>query len=183
MVATSVLKDLAKTLLSMPVANEVLGIETVPAFALPKAETLEQCLSKELVVCINKPDKPDLKGTLNQEKELRSARMGVGWVCGACRKFKDSKGNTLPIAKLAFKTLKAVGGSALTRTRMPVNVKKLPSIVLTLAGTMKSVRMSGSPAFTIWTMANAEISSEKNFMVEVLEAMEENSRYREEKLI
>ena len=38
MVATSVLKDLAKTLSSMPVVNKVLGSDTVPAFALPKAE-------------------------------------------------------------------------------------------------------------------------------------------------
>ena len=38
MVAISVLKDLAKTLLSIPVGNKVLGSETVPAFALPKAE-------------------------------------------------------------------------------------------------------------------------------------------------
>jgi hypothetical protein len=39
MVATSVLKDKAKTLSSMLVLNKVLGSETVPAFALPKAET------------------------------------------------------------------------------------------------------------------------------------------------
>ena len=38
MVAISVLKDLAKILSSMPVVNKVLGSETVPAFALPKAE-------------------------------------------------------------------------------------------------------------------------------------------------
>ena len=45
---------------------------------------------------------------------------------------------------------------------------------------MKSERMSGSPALAIWMMANEEISSEKNFVVEVLEAMElENLRYRE----
>ena len=80
---------------------------------------------------------------------------------------------------LAFKTLKAVGGAALTRTRMPINVKKFPSTVVTLVGTMKSKRMSRSPAFTIWTIANEEISSEKNFIVKVLEAMEENLRCRE----
>ena len=38
MVAISVLKDLAKILSSMPAVNKVLGSETVPAFALPKAE-------------------------------------------------------------------------------------------------------------------------------------------------
>jgi hypothetical protein len=38
MVATSALKDKAKTLSSMLVLNKVLGMETVPAFALPKAE-------------------------------------------------------------------------------------------------------------------------------------------------
>ena len=32
-----VLKDLAKTTSSMPVVNKVLGIETVPASALPNA--------------------------------------------------------------------------------------------------------------------------------------------------
>ena len=34
---------------------------------------------------------------MSQEKELRSARMSVGWVCGASREFKDSIGNTLTI--------------------------------------------------------------------------------------
>ena len=37
MVVVLVLKDLAKTTSSMPVVNKVLGIETVPAFALPNA--------------------------------------------------------------------------------------------------------------------------------------------------
>ena len=38
MVATSVLKAKAKTVSSMLELNNVLGIDTVPAFALPKAE-------------------------------------------------------------------------------------------------------------------------------------------------
>lgn len=38
MAATSVLKDLANTVSLIPEANKVLGSETVPAFALPKAE-------------------------------------------------------------------------------------------------------------------------------------------------
>ncbi|KAK1586603.1 hypothetical protein Q3G72_004171 [Acer saccharum] len=38
MVATSVLKSLAKIISSMLVANRVTGSDTVPAFALPKAE-------------------------------------------------------------------------------------------------------------------------------------------------
>ena len=37
MVVVLVLKDLAKTTSSMPVVNKVLGIETVPASALPNA--------------------------------------------------------------------------------------------------------------------------------------------------
>jgi len=39
MVATSFLKALAKIPLSMPVVNKVLGIDTVPELALPKADT------------------------------------------------------------------------------------------------------------------------------------------------
>lgn len=38
MVATSVLKARAKTLSSMVVLKRVLGIDTVPALALPKAD-------------------------------------------------------------------------------------------------------------------------------------------------
>ncbi len=64
---------------------------------------------------------------------------------------------------------------------MAVNVKKLPVTLETFAGTMKSVRMSASPAVIIWMMANEEISSVKNFMAKVLEAMEEKSSYRETK--
>ena len=123
-----------------------------------------------------------MKDTSKQEKELRSAGMNVGWVGGASWEFKYSIRNTCPLragssAKLIFETLKVVVG---TRKRMPVNVKKLASTVVTLGGTMKLERMSGSPALAIWMMGNEEISSEKNFMVEVLEAMElENLRYRE----
>jgi glycine/serine hydroxymethyltransferase len=61
---------------------------------------------------------------------------------------------------------------------MPVNVKKFSSTFVTFAGTMKSERMSASPAVAIWRMASEEISSEKNFMVKVLEAMKENLRNR-----
>jgi hypothetical protein len=57
---------------------------------------------------------------------------------------------------------------------MPVNVKKFPSTA-TFGGTIKSERMSGSPAVAILMMANEEISSERNFMAKVLEAMEANS--------
>ena len=46
---------------------------------------------------------------------------------------------------------------------------------------MKSVRMSGSPAIAIWMLANEEISSAKNFMLKVFEAMEENLRCSEGK--
>ena len=56
-----------------------------------------------------------------------------------------------------------------------MNVKKVPSMSVTFGGTIKSVRMSGSPAIAIWMMANEEISSEKNFMVKVFEAMEERT--------
>ena len=138
--ATSVLKDCAKTLLSMPVVNKVLGIETVLAFALPRAEIARagtcgsalywKCtsplgntkispvcsvLSKELVGCINKPN---LKGTLNKEKELKSARMSVGWVRGASRELEDSKGNTLPtesqkLCHACFKDLEGSGRGCL----------------------------------------------------------------------
>jgi hypothetical protein len=37
MVATSVLKDLAKTMSSMPLLNKAFGIETLQGFELPKA--------------------------------------------------------------------------------------------------------------------------------------------------
>ena len=119
---------------------------------------------------------------MTQEKELRSAGMNVGWVGGASWELKYSIRNTCPLragnsAKLIFETLKVVVG---TRKSMPIYVKKLASTVVTLAGTMKSERMSGFPAIAIWMMANEEISSEKNFMRKVLEAMElENLRYRE----
>ncbi|MQL75821.1 hypothetical protein Taro_008213 [Colocasia esculenta] len=39
MVAASVLKDLTSTTSSMPLPKTLLGIDTVPALALPKAET------------------------------------------------------------------------------------------------------------------------------------------------
>jgi len=74
--------------------------------------------------------------------------------------------------KAALETLKAVGGPAAIRERMPVNVKKFPSSV-TFGGTIKSERMSGSPAVAIFMMANDEISSEKNLTAKVLKAMEE----------
>ena len=111
--------------------------------------------------------------------------MSVGWVFGASREFKDSIGNTLTIesrdsAKLAFVTLKTVGKPP-KRARMPVNVKKSPLTSVTLGGTMKSLRMSGSPAIALWMMANEEISSAKNFMLKVFEAMEENLRFSEGK--
>ena len=60
-----------------------------------------------------------------------------------------------------------------------VKVKKLPSTLVTFGGTIKSERISGSPAVAIWMTANEEISSEKNFMMKVLEATEENLRYQE----
>ena len=69
-------------------------------------------------------------------------------------------------------------GPPLKWSRKPVNVKKFSSTLVTFGGTIKSVKMSGSPAIASWMMANEEISSEKNFMVKVLEAMEErNLRY------
>ena len=64
---------------------------------------------------------------------------------------------------------------------MPVKVKKSPLTSVTLGGTMKSLRMSGSPAIALWMMANEEISSAKNFMLKVFEAMEENLRCSEGK--
>jgi hypothetical protein len=73
--------------------------------------------------------------------------------------------------KAALETLKAVGRPPRTTERMPVNVKKFPS-TLTFGGTIKSERMSGSPAVAIFMIANDEISSEKNLMAKVLEAME-----------
>jgi len=51
-------------------------------------------------------------------------------------------------------------------------LKKFPSTV-TFGGTIKSERMSGSPAVAIFMMANDEISSEKNLTAKVLKAMEE----------
>ena len=53
-----------------------------------------------------------------------------------------------------------------------VNMKNFSSI-MTFAGTMKSERMSGSPAIAIWIIANEKTSSEKKVMEKVLEAMED----------
>lgn len=64
-------------------------------------------------------------------------------------------------ALLAFQAVKAVvlaGGPDLTSVRMPVNVNKLPSTVVTFAGTMKSERMSGFPAIASWMMENEKTS-------------------------
>ena len=55
---------------------------------------------------------------------------------------------------VAFNTLKSetvLLGKKMTRK--PVKVKKLPSDMVVLGGTMKSVRMSGSPALDISMMA------------------------------
>lgn len=79
---------------------------------------------------------------------------------------------------LALKTLNAVGGFAPIRERMPVNVKKFPSTMLRFLGTRKSVKMSGSLAVAILTMAYQKTSNEKSFMVRVLEAMEESFEFR-----
>ena len=107
------------------------------------------------------------------------------WVCGASREFKDSIGNTLTIEsrKLSQACLRDLedSGKATQRARMPVNVKNSPLTSVTLGGTMKSVRMSGSPAIAIWMMANEENSSAKNFTLKVFEALEENLRCSEEK--
>lgn len=51
-------------------------------------------------------------------------------------------------AKVAFNTLKVVGGAPPTRARMPVNVKKFASTVV-VGATMKSLSMSGSPAIAV----------------------------------
>ena len=77
-------------------------------------------------------------------------------------------------ALLAFQAVKVVvlGGPDLTSVRMLVNVKKLPSTVVTFAGTIKSERISGSPAIAIWMMENEKTNSEKNVMEKILEAME-----------
>ena len=52
-------------------------------------------------------------------------------------------------AKLAFVTLKVVGGFALWRALKLVNVKKSPSTLVTFGGTKKSEVISASPAITI----------------------------------
>ena len=137
-----------------------------------------QCLSIELVGCINKTL---LKSTLKQEKESGSTNTGVRRVDGTGREVKDIIGNTLSIEGWEFshacfpsrKGIVFVGGPDLTSVRMPVNVKKFASIAVTFAGTMKSEIMSGSPAIAICMMANEETSSsEKNVLVKLLEAME-----------
>ncbi|KAK7822220.1 germin-like protein 9-3 [Quercus suber] len=56
-------------------------------------------------------------------------------------------------ANLAFETLKAVGGGARSRILMPVNVKKLLSMLVTFGGTIKSEVISASPAITVWKIA------------------------------
>lgn len=75
-------------------------------------------------------------------------------------------------AMLAFNALKVVGGSDPTKERMPVNVKKFPSIMVTFGLVKKSERISGSPAVVTWMMANEEIISEKNLREKTLEAIE-----------
>jgi len=72
-------------------------------------------------------------------------------------------------ALLAFNALKVEGcmfGGR--RARKPVNVKKLASTWVPV-GAMKSVRMSGSPASVICTMANAHMISVRSF--EAVEAI------------
>ena len=80
--------------------------------------------------------------------------------------------NSALLAFQAVKVVVLVGGPDLTSVRMLVNVKKLPSTVVTFAGTIKSERISGSPAIAIWTMENEKTNNEKNVMEKVLEAME-----------
>lgn len=63
---------------------------------------------------------------------------------------------------LAFETLKVAGNGAPTSDRIPVKVKKFPSSgPPTLGGTMKSVRMSGSPAMDTVRMAHTIASDVK----------------------
>jgi len=117
-----------------------------------------------------------LKGTTNQEKELSRARMGVRWVCGASRKFKNSNGNTLPIkspkfSQGCFGNLKGCGKASPNNGTHASKCEEI-SINSDIWGTIKSKRMSGSPAVSIFMIANDEISSEKNLMAKVLEAME-----------
>ena len=106
----------------------------------------------------------------------------MGWVSCASWVFKDSLRNTLPIesrelSQAYFRDFEGCGRASLKKVTQ-VNVKKFSSTLVTFGGTIKSVKMSGSPAIASWMMANEEISSEKNFMVKVLEAMEErNLRY------
>ena len=64
---------------------------------------------------------------------------------------------------LAFRTLKAGGGAAPIKARMPVNVKKFPSTMLKFDGTIKSEMISGSPANAIWTMGSEDSRRKKNF--------------------
>ena len=79
---------------------------------------------------------------------------------------------------LAFMTVKFVGKSPSTRTRIPVNVKKFPSILFMSGGTKKSEVMSASPAKAIWAIVNEDIRTKRNFKVVILEAMVEKLMYR-----
>lgn len=69
---------------------------------------------------------------------------------------------------LAFNALKAVGGVALTSARMPVKVKKFPSTEVRLAGTMKSVRMFGSPAITVRATEMEKMATRKALSMAML---------------
>lgn len=75
-------------------------------------------------------------------------------------------------AMLAFKTLKAGGGSVPIIDLKPVNVKKLLSIPvlerLVVAGTTKSVRISGSLAIALPIMAK-DAMKRKKILVAILE--------------
>ena len=104
----------------------------------------------------------------------------MGWVSCASRVFKDSIRNTLPIesrelSQVYFRDLEGSGRASPVKGTQASECEESPINVSDIWGTIKSVRMSGSPAIAIWMMANEEISSEKNFMVKVFEAMEERT--------
>ncbi|GLU19165.1 hypothetical protein SLE2022_354290 [Rubroshorea leprosula] len=91
------------------------------------------CLQRLVEKLVSRVQKPNLQGTIDEEKKLCRARMGVGRglvvPAGYWRTAKDTlcpirAGNS---SALAFVTLKLVGNGDPRTARMSIKVKKLPS--------------------------------------------------------
>jgi len=136
------------------------------------------------------------KPTLREPLARKSSSAERGCVCGGlmvpggyvraayATLCPSRAGNSFLLAFNAMKNEGCMFGTV--RVRKPVNVKKLPSTWVP-SGAMKSVRMSGSPATVICTMANADMISVRSFEVveeDIVYDLMESSKFEviEEKL-